>query len=241
MTIITAALQEALNDAISSGKFIDTKIVLFSRRDSFGRVCKPKALYANSHVLKSVPYFNDRESPLCLPCNARNDPALGVLSGAFSESEIKDFSEDVDDGEFTEDYGYSSDSDLEEDWDFESPAPPNGPSQPHPQTHRGQYKEHVRMGNVIRVRDVAFITCVYLTSIFSLSQRVKASKLSCFIYIPIQSNSHYLDLKKFASQAVLILPGHQREKYLNHRQNQSTGWQTRFLTIFPSLIAIVKL
>jgi len=62
---LTPALQEALNDAISSGNFIDTKVVLYSRRDSSGRVCKPKALYANSHVLKSVPYFNDREFSPC--------------------------------------------------------------------------------------------------------------------------------------------------------------------------------
>jgi hypothetical protein len=60
----TLPLREALDDAISSGKFVDTKIVLFSRRDSSGRVCKPKALYANSHVLKSVPYFKDREFSL---------------------------------------------------------------------------------------------------------------------------------------------------------------------------------
>ena len=61
----TLILREALNDAISSGRFVDTKIVLFSRRDSVGRVCKPRALYANSRVLKSVPYFEDREFPLC--------------------------------------------------------------------------------------------------------------------------------------------------------------------------------
>ena len=61
----TAALEEALNDAISSGRFIDTKIVLFSRRDSTGRICKPKALYANSHVLESVPYFKDCKFSLC--------------------------------------------------------------------------------------------------------------------------------------------------------------------------------
>ena len=60
----TLPLREALNDAISSGKFVDTKIVLFSQRDSLGRVCKSRALYANSHVLKSVPYFNHREFPL---------------------------------------------------------------------------------------------------------------------------------------------------------------------------------
>ena len=61
--MVIKVLQEALNDAISCGKFIDTKIILFSRRDSSGRICKPRALYANSHVLKSVPYFNDREFP----------------------------------------------------------------------------------------------------------------------------------------------------------------------------------
>ena len=60
-TMTTPALREALNDAISSGKFVDTKIVLFSRRDGAGRVCKPKSLYANSHVLRTVPYFENRE------------------------------------------------------------------------------------------------------------------------------------------------------------------------------------
>jgi hypothetical protein len=57
----TTALREALNEGISSGNFVDTKIILYSYRDSSGRVCRPKALYANSHVLKTVPYFNDRE------------------------------------------------------------------------------------------------------------------------------------------------------------------------------------
>ena len=57
----TVALCEALNQGISSGTFIDTKIILYSHRDSSGRVCRPKALYANSHVLKGVPYFNDCE------------------------------------------------------------------------------------------------------------------------------------------------------------------------------------
>jgi hypothetical protein len=58
---ITAALREALNQGISSGIFIDTKIILYSHRDSVGRVCQPKALYANSHILKTVPYFKDCE------------------------------------------------------------------------------------------------------------------------------------------------------------------------------------
>ena len=56
----TTALREALNEGISSGNFVDTKIILYSHRDSAGRVCRPKALYTTSHVLKTVPYFEDR-------------------------------------------------------------------------------------------------------------------------------------------------------------------------------------
>jgi hypothetical protein len=59
----TPALREALNGSITSGHFADTKIYLFSHRNSSGDVCKPKILYANSGVLRSVPYFNDRGSP----------------------------------------------------------------------------------------------------------------------------------------------------------------------------------
>jgi len=64
--VATAALREALNQGISSGNFIDTKIILYSCRDSSGRVSRPKALYANSHVLKSIPYFDVRESIIAL-------------------------------------------------------------------------------------------------------------------------------------------------------------------------------
>ena len=63
MGLSTLPLQQALNDSISSGRFIDTKIILFSRRDSSGTVCKPRVLYASSHVLRTVPYFNDRKPP----------------------------------------------------------------------------------------------------------------------------------------------------------------------------------
>ena len=59
--VATTALREALNQGISSGNLVDTKIILYSRRDSSGRICRPKALYANSNVLKTVPYFKDCE------------------------------------------------------------------------------------------------------------------------------------------------------------------------------------
>jgi len=62
----TLSFREALNDGIASGTFADTKIILLSRRNSSGRVCGQKAHYASGHVLRSVPYFNDRESALYL-------------------------------------------------------------------------------------------------------------------------------------------------------------------------------
>ena len=59
----TLSFRQALSEGIASGTFVDTKITLFSHKNSSGRVYEPKTLYASSHVLKSVPYFNDRESP----------------------------------------------------------------------------------------------------------------------------------------------------------------------------------
>ena len=155
----TPALREALNDAISSGKFVDTKIVLFSRRDNAGRICKPRSLYANSHVLRTVPYFEDRESPLRFS-TAHGTILLPVLFGPFAEAKSRAFSEDNDD-EFAEDYGYSSDSDLEEDRDFEtSGSLVDQDTTPHPQQKvpYGHYEEHVQTGKVIKVQDIAFIT-----------------------------------------------------------------------------------
>jgi len=57
----TELLHAALNDSIASGRFIDTKFYVFSRRDKSGRVGTPKALFANSRVLTTVPYFETRK------------------------------------------------------------------------------------------------------------------------------------------------------------------------------------
>ena len=81
-----------------------------------------------------------------------------MLSGSFSESEVKSFSEPIDEDDFAEDYGYSSDSDLEEDWDFDSPDSGAGGKVGRPDTLCSRYKEHVETGKVIRIQDVAFIT-----------------------------------------------------------------------------------
>ena len=51
-------LLDALSDSITSGTFIDTKFHVFTRRDASGRVYAPRALYCNSRVLDTVPYFS---------------------------------------------------------------------------------------------------------------------------------------------------------------------------------------
>ena len=79
----TPALREALNQGISSGSLADTKIILYSHRDSSGRVCRPKALYANSYVLKTVPYFRNSESAVTVD-TTRTEPH-GCLQSALRE------------------------------------------------------------------------------------------------------------------------------------------------------------
>ena len=69
----TLPLREALIESISSGRFEDTKVILYSRRDSSGTICRPRALYASSHVLKTVPYFNDSKSLLHFPHGSRSE------------------------------------------------------------------------------------------------------------------------------------------------------------------------
>ncbi|KAF9645626.1 hypothetical protein BDM02DRAFT_3119977 [Thelephora ganbajun] len=126
-------------------------IILYSHRDSSGRICRPKALYANSHILKTVPYFND------------------LLFGNFAESQSKDFKEAIDEEESAEDYGYSSDSDLEDDEDEKSALfkhttkTKNHPFDPFAIAGEDkivceEHEEHVEKGKVVKIPDIAFVT-----------------------------------------------------------------------------------
>ena len=171
----TLPLREAVSKSILSGRFEDTKIILYSRRDSSGNVVGPRALYASSHVLKTVPYFNDRKSFTHASLTDRTmNNALRVLFGAFAEAKSKDFSEVIDDSETAEDYGYHSDSDLEDDNDrpaaqstgsretpislkdrFSSSAEDN--KSPH---IYDEHRESLQQGKFIKIEDVAFITLV---------------------------------------------------------------------------------
>ena len=168
----TTALREALNQGISSRDFIDTKIILYSHRDAHGRVCRPKPLYANSHVLKTVPYFNDREhTPTLDIARVRSNSIVSeVLFGNFAESRSKDFDKTVDDEESAEDYGYLSDSDLEDDEDEKAASIKQktrsethalGPFADLDQEENiicEKHEEHVDKGKVVKIPDVAFVT-----------------------------------------------------------------------------------
>ncbi|KAF9642810.1 hypothetical protein BDM02DRAFT_3273313 [Thelephora ganbajun] len=113
-------LLDALNDSIVSGTFIDTKFYVFSRRETSGRVGSPRALYCNSRVLNTVPYFFAQ-----------------VFSDAFSEGQMRDIDGGFpsDSHPYTEYYDYLSDSDLEDDSEEEeeessgddNPGLPQGP------------------------------------------------------------------------------------------------------------------
>ena len=90
-----------------------------------------------------------------------------MLFGNFSESQPKDFKEAIDEEELAENYGYSSDSDLEEDEGLSSskdtPRPKAHPSDPPaiPRKDRTAYEErgeHVDKGKVVKIPDIAFVT-----------------------------------------------------------------------------------
>jgi len=169
----TPALRNALNQGISSGNLVDTKIILFSRRKSSGGVCRPKALYANSNVLNTVPYFINRESITVPDFTHVESHSVGpeVLFGRFSESQLKDFNEEeIDDEGSAEDYGYLSDSDLEDDEDEKTasfkrsskprfhPFDPFGANGEDKRTFCEEYEERVEKGKVLKIPDVAFVT-----------------------------------------------------------------------------------
>ena len=101
---------------------------------------------------------------------------LRVLCGTFKEAESKDFSEPIDDNASGEDYGYYSDSDLEEDEDVansEERPKETAPLRGHPfdplcfsvdneSTHvYGEREERPVKGKVIPIQDVAFITWAF--------------------------------------------------------------------------------
>ena len=94
---------------------------------------------------------------------------LQVLSGAYAESELKDFSEPIDEDECAKNYDYHSDSDLEDDEDATSAgnildevAPPESVPAPadlkESSLVHGEWNESLGNGTIIKIHDIAFIT-----------------------------------------------------------------------------------
>ena len=89
-----------------------------------------------------------------------------MLFGNFAESQSKDFNEAIDEEEYTEDYGYLPDSDLEDSEDEKaSSLKPASKSNVRPLDRSGEdkivcegHEEHVERGKVVRIPDVAFVT-----------------------------------------------------------------------------------
>ena len=104
---------------------------------------------------------------------AQNLTFSKVLFGDFTESKSKDFSKDtIDDEESAEDYGYISDSDLEDDEDQRAaPFKHTTKSKVHPFDPFGipgedrrisseEHEEHIEKGKVFKIPDIAFVTWV---------------------------------------------------------------------------------
>jgi hypothetical protein len=95
-----------------------------------------------------------------------------VFFGEFSESQSKDFRGTIDEADSTEDYGYSSDSDLETDEDsagimdmLTSMVAGTGAQQRGPPRVSGgnkivreEYDGRTMMGKVVKIPDMAFVT-----------------------------------------------------------------------------------
>ena len=91
-----------------------------------------------------------------------------VLFGTFAESQSKDFKEEIDDDDSAEDYGYLSDSDLEEDEDekvatFKYTSKPKVyPFNPYPGEDKKipceEHEERTEKGKVVKIPDMAFVT-----------------------------------------------------------------------------------
>ena len=79
-----------------------------------------------------------------------------VLFGNFAESQLKDFNEAVDEGDSAEDYGYYSDSDLEDDDDEKVPSVAS-PSKDNKILFEA-HEEHTERGKIIKIPDMAFVT-----------------------------------------------------------------------------------
>ena len=170
---------------------------------------------------------------------------LRVLFGTFAEAESMDFSEPLDDTKCAANYGYYSDSDLEDE-DFANPKAPE-PARGHPfdpfcftsadnepTPTCGEHKERLEKGKVIKIQDMALITQVFSNPLYGPSDDVVDSRRFYSTSTPVQSSLRPTDRRRIASQGGLRSLQCWRTQFLDHPQNQSTDSQIRFLPLLLS-------
>ncbi|KAH9855261.1 hypothetical protein C2E23DRAFT_774272 [Lenzites betulinus] len=117
---IPKVTQTAIETSLTTGLFIDCQFSLYSRRlTSNGTVHTPRAVYANSEVLKqTAEHFQSRKYIASLLYEPWRLTQTLVISGGFSEGmggsmgSAKKMPIQIT----AEEYGYESDSDLEDDY-----------------------------------------------------------------------------------------------------------------------------
>ncbi len=109
-------LEGALAASITEGVFIDTAYYIYAGRFANGNVGRPRAVFASSAVMRDASsYFTSRKYRSACHCRCRSllhmrahpaDDGSTELSGGFSVNQKISMSAD--------NYGYESDSDLED-------------------------------------------------------------------------------------------------------------------------------
>ena len=172
------------------------------------------------------------------------DP-LQVLSGAYAESEQKDFSEPLDEDERAENYDYHSDSDLEDDEDAVNAA--RAPKEAIPLESdpvlastntkestlvHGEWNESLGKGTIIKIHDIAFITYASPKPYRHTVDSCPDFKPFCCTCILAISSLRLMDRRRIASHGVLTSSPARTFRYLGRHQNQSTDSRTRYALLF---------
>lgn len=155
-----------------------------------------------------------------------------MLFGNFAESRSKDLRDPIDEEEFSEDYGYVSDSDLEDDEDETASSLKHAPKSETPPfdplSTPGEEKigceghlEHIAKGKVVKVPDISFVTWVVFGGLFNFS------------LIPPQISS-FFDISLHRSNGI-------RAIWIGRESQGAKGRSLSFRRIIPSTLAKVYL
>jgi hypothetical protein len=95
--------------------------------------------------------------PRLTPLSEPHPTVFKVLFGDFAESQSKDFNKEaIDEEESAEDYGYSSDSDLEDNDDGR--VSPVAVPREDREMPCEEYEERVEKGKIVKIPDMALVT-----------------------------------------------------------------------------------